>query len=59
MGRRNSASDAVTDTTPRPDDAQTWATFEAEALPHADRLFRVAMWFNGIARRPKTSCRTR
>ncbi len=45
MGRRNSASDAVTDTTPRPDDAQTWATFEAEALPHADRLFRVAMWF--------------
>ena len=45
MGRRNSASDAVTDTTPGPDDAQTWATFEAEALPHADRLFRVAMWF--------------
>ena len=45
MGRRNSASDAVTDTTPRPDDVQTWATFEAEALPHADRLFRVAMWF--------------
>ena len=35
----------MTDTTPRPDDAQTWATFEAEALPHADRLFRVAMWF--------------
>ena len=45
MGRRNSASDAVTDTTPRPDDVQTWSTFEAEALPHADRLFRVAMWF--------------
>src|SRR5262249_46533334 len=22
-----------------------WATFEGEALPHADRLFRVAMWF--------------
>jgi RNA polymerase sigma-70 factor (ECF subfamily) len=24
---------------------RTWATFEAEALPHADRLFRLAMWF--------------
>ena len=23
----------------------TWATFEAEALPHIDRLFRLAMWF--------------
>ena len=23
----------------------TWATFEAEALPHAERLFRLAMWF--------------
>jgi RNA polymerase sigma-70 factor (ECF subfamily) len=22
-----------------------WATFEAEALPHIDRLFRLAMWF--------------
>jgi hypothetical protein len=22
-----------------------WAAFEAEALPHADQLFRVAMWF--------------
>jgi RNA polymerase sigma-70 factor (ECF subfamily) len=22
-----------------------WAAFEAEALPHADRLFRLAMWF--------------
>src|SRR5262245_8256855 len=21
-----------------------WAAFEAEALPHADRLFRLAMW---------------
>jgi RNA polymerase sigma-70 factor (ECF subfamily) len=21
-----------------------WATFEAEALPHADRLFRLALW---------------
>jgi RNA polymerase sigma-70 factor (ECF subfamily) len=25
-------------------DAQ-WVTFEAEALPHVDRLFRLAMWF--------------
>src|SRR5579862_6563801 len=24
-----------------------WATFETEALPHADRLFRLAMWFEG------------
>ena len=23
----------------------TWAAFEAEALPHLDRLFRLAMWF--------------
>ena len=22
-----------------------WAAFEAEALPHLDRLFRLAMWF--------------
>ena len=26
-------------------DPPTWATFEAEALPHSDRLFRLAMWF--------------
>jgi RNA polymerase sigma-70 factor (ECF subfamily) len=26
-------------------DEQLWAAFEAEALPHADRLFRLAMWF--------------
>jgi RNA polymerase sigma-70 factor (ECF subfamily) len=26
---------------------QLWATFETEALPHADRLFRLAMWFEG------------
>lgn len=26
-------------------DERTWAVFEAEALPHADRLFRLAMWF--------------
>ena len=24
---------------------RVWATFEVEALPHVDRLFRVAMWF--------------
>jgi len=24
--------------------ANDWAAFEAEALPHAERLFRVAMW---------------
>src|SRR5258705_13754136 len=24
---------------------RVWATFEAEALPHVDRLFRLAMWF--------------
>jgi hypothetical protein len=22
-----------------------WAAFEAEAIPHLDRLFRLAMWF--------------
>ena len=21
-----------------------WSTFEAEAMPHVDRLFRLAMW---------------
>jgi RNA polymerase sigma-70 factor, ECF subfamily len=29
---------------PRADD-RIWAVFEAEALPHVDRLFRLAMWF--------------
>jgi RNA polymerase sigma-70 factor, ECF subfamily len=24
---------------------QAWVTFETEALPHMDRLFRLAMWF--------------
>ena len=24
---------------------QVWSAFEAEALPHMDRLFRLAMWF--------------
>jgi RNA polymerase sigma-70 factor, ECF subfamily len=26
-------------------DSAAWAAFEAEALPHTDRLFRLAMWF--------------
>src|SRR5882762_2125307 len=30
---------------PAPTDDQVWAAFEAEALPHADRLFRLALWF--------------
>ena len=25
--------------------AEAWAAFEGEVLPHADRLFRLAMWF--------------
>src|SRR5262245_37097401 len=25
-------------------DADAWATFEGEVLPHVDRLFRLAMW---------------
>jgi RNA polymerase sigma-70 factor, ECF subfamily len=28
-----------------PVDEHAWAAFEAEALPQADQLFRVAMWF--------------
>jgi RNA polymerase sigma-70 factor (ECF subfamily) len=31
----------------RPGDEHVWATFEAEAPPHVDRLFRLAMWFEG------------
>ncbi len=27
------------------DDSDAWVAFEAEVLPHADRLFRLAMWF--------------
>jgi len=31
---------------PAPADTDSaWTTFEAEVLPHADRLFRLAMWF--------------
>ena len=26
------------------DDSDAWAAFEREVLPHADRLFRLAMW---------------
>jgi RNA polymerase sigma-70 factor (ECF subfamily) len=29
---------------PTADDGSLWAAFEAEALPHAARLFRFAMW---------------
>jgi RNA polymerase sigma-70 factor (ECF subfamily) len=32
------------ETNPRADDS-AWAAFESEVLPHADRLFRLAMWF--------------
>ena len=28
-----------------PADEHVWAAFEAEALPHVDRLFRLALWF--------------
>jgi RNA polymerase sigma-70 factor (ECF subfamily) len=28
----------------RNESAEAWAAFEAEAMPHADRLFRLAMW---------------
>jgi RNA polymerase sigma-70 factor (ECF subfamily) len=28
-------------------DKRAWAAFEAEVLPHLDRLFRFAMWFEG------------
>jgi len=30
-----------------PADDHVWAAFETEALPHADRLFRLALWFEG------------
>jgi RNA polymerase sigma-70 factor, ECF subfamily len=26
-------------------DSESWSAFEREVLPHADRLFRLAMWF--------------
>ena len=28
-----------------PHESGAWAAFEGEVLPHADRLFRLAMWF--------------
>jgi len=40
---RASASTAQSPTPTTTD--HEWAAFEAEALPHADRLFRLAMWF--------------
>ena len=39
-------SSMASDSKPRPD-KQLWAAFEAEVLPHLDRLFRFAMWFEG------------
>ena len=27
------------------DGSESWSVFETEVLPHADRLFRLAMWF--------------
>jgi RNA polymerase sigma-70 factor (ECF subfamily) len=30
---------------PQGGDAKSWSAFEREVLPHADRLFRLAMWF--------------
>ena len=27
------------------DESDAWSAFETEVLPHADRLFRLAMWF--------------
>jgi RNA polymerase sigma-70 factor, ECF subfamily len=30
---------------PAGSDSESWSTFEAEVLPHIDRLFRLAMWF--------------
>jgi len=29
------------------DHGGTWSAFEAEVLPHVERLFRLAMWFEG------------
>ncbi len=34
----------MTETASR-DDRDAWVAFEGEVLPHADRLFRLAMWF--------------
>src|SRR5215471_13873791 len=28
-----------------PHESDAWAAFEGEVLPHVDRLFRLAMWF--------------
>jgi len=45
MDAERPASHGLMGTTSRSGDSKTWATFEAEALPHAGRLFRLAMWF--------------
>src|SRR5918997_231357 len=31
-----------------------WTAFEAEAMPHVDRLFRLAMWWERDRREAKT-----
>ena len=35
----------MAETSATPAAGPDWAVFEAEALPHLDRLFRLAMWF--------------
>src|ERR1700751_4754992 len=35
----------MTEQSARAADEHLWGIFEAEALPHAARLFRLAMWF--------------
>jgi len=34
-----------------------WATFEAEAMPHVDRLFRLARWFERDRDQQDRTCR--
>jgi RNA polymerase sigma-70 factor, ECF subfamily len=41
---RRTCNSMVREATSR-NDSDTWAAFEGEVLPHADRLFRLAMWF--------------
>jgi RNA polymerase sigma-70 factor, ECF subfamily len=45
VSRLSPSEDVVrTDTSASTVDDNVWAAFEAEALPHVDRLFRLAMW---------------
>ena len=34
------------------DESSSWTAFEREVLPHADRLFRLAMWLIGRVNDP-------